>query len=109
MKSLSGVIALMLALTLGIFNVVFASDKAAVPAAQRKALGGPDTATTRREAGSGMATGAATSLAQACKDKKPGIEVTVNGKKTKCPAQGSPAGIAVTDEGTPSDKSPKKK
>jgi hypothetical protein len=34
MKSLTGVIALMLALTLGIFNVVFAADKAAAPAAR---------------------------------------------------------------------------
>jgi hypothetical protein len=78
MKSLSGVIALMLVLTLGIFNVVFAADKAADPAAQERGTAGAIVSPAQ--------------LAQACKNKKPGIEVTVGGTKLKCPADVSDSG-----------------
>ncbi len=65
MKTLTGVIALMFALMFGASNVVVAAEKAAAPAAPAAQKADP--------------------LATACKDKKPGTEVTVDGKKTKCP------------------------
>jgi hypothetical protein len=74
MKFLSGVIALMLVLTLGIFNVVFAAD----------------------ERGTAGAIVSPAQLAQACKNKKPGIEVTVGGTKLKCPADVSDPGQSST-------------
>lgn len=56
MKTLTGVIALMFVLMFGASNVVLAAD-----AAKKDAV------------------------AEACKDKAPGTEVTVDGKKKKCP------------------------
>ncbi|MFS8086470.1 MAG: hypothetical protein ACMG6H_12630 [Acidobacteriota bacterium] len=89
MKLLTSVVASMLVLTFGIFGVVFAAD-GPLTFGREEALGGLDTATR---------------LANACKDKKPGTEVVVDGKRVKCPVPGNSAGIAIPDPGTSSRKS----
>jgi hypothetical protein len=55
--------------------------------------------TQKRPAGAIVSAAVSSSLAQACKDKKPGTGVTVDDKKLKCPASGSPAPIAVSNPG----------
>ena len=89
MKSITGVIVLILALTMGSFNIVFAAPGGSA-------------------LGTSVAPDAATPLAKACRDKKAGTDVILpDGKKTKCPppAPGTPAGLAVSDPGEPSNTS----
>ena len=114
MKSLIGVITLMLALTLGIFNLSFAAENRlsvdfdaawlskVADACKGKMTGyevtvegkktkctAPATPAVRETALGGPDTASRIStnmtIERVCKDKKPGTEVTVEGKKMKCP------------------------
>ncbi len=73
MKTLTGVIALMLALMFGVSNLVVAGDAPAAPAAAGDAPAAP----TAEEA---------LIIAKACEGKKAGETVQVDGKDVKCPA-----------------------
>lgn len=94
MKTLTGVIALMMALLFGASNV-FADGPGGSPASGNTTAGGakgfaadgPGGAPAARKAGGTqiIIEGSRYEVAEACKDKKAGTEVTVDGKKHKCP------------------------
>ncbi len=99
MKTLTGVIAVMLALLFGASNL-FAADSSgkgggSSPASGNTTAGGakgfaaddPGGTPAARKAGGNqiIIEGSRYEVAEACKDKKAGTEVTVDGKKHKCP------------------------
>jgi hypothetical protein len=69
MKILTGTIALVFALALVSSTIAVAAQNAASPVPPGRALGGL----------------AVAALAQACKDKRPGVIVNVGGRQTACP------------------------